>query len=101
MDGAITPFVLPYEVRLCNFHGAGEGGEESGSAISVAITEGLAVRSERSLSRITNIEVTNEETHTIRVRRPTGLGSAKPLAELSQGAFRLVVKVDDRALAIH
>ena len=99
VDRTIAPFVLPCEERLCNFDIAGKGGKEGGGAAGVTIAEGLAARVESSLVWIANVEVANEETDSVWVRRPVDSRSAKPLAKFLQRAVWLVMKVNDRAVA--
>ena len=83
MEGAITPNVFTSEKRLSNFHRAGQGDKEGGSAASIAIDESLATRVEPALRWTTNIiEVTNAENHTIRARGPWCCFSTKSSGEV-------------------
>ena len=75
--------------------------KEGRSTACVAISEGQVARVDSFLIPFTNVEVTHEETNPIRVRRKAGSRRPKPLAKFLQGAFELVVKVDDRTVAIH
>ena len=101
VDDPIAPVILPREVRLSDFHGATEGGEEGTSAASVAIAGGLAVRVLPSIVRIANVEVAHEEANPNRLRRPACSRYATPQAKFLQCAIGLVMKVNNRAVAAH
>ena len=78
VEGSITPFVLPREVRLGNFHRA--GGNAARRAAARLASPSLEVRLKGlncSLVQITNVEVAHEEANPVRVRWPASSRSAE------------------------
>ena len=90
MNRTIAPHVHPSEKRLSNFNSAGDGCDEGSITASVTITEGLGAGVEPALGWVADVEVTDEELHAIRVRRPSSGSITKSSAKFLEGAFGLV-----------
>ena len=97
MNGTISPQILATAVEPVDFNSAWEGGEEGGNTANVTITEGLGAGVRPALGWIEDVGVANEETLSFRVIEPYSGSSTKSPSKFMEGAFRLVVKVNDGA----
>ena len=85
INGTISPQILASEAGLGNLKSAWEGGEEGGGAASVTIIECLGAGVEPAFGWFADVEVTNEEPHSIKVRGPSTSSSTNSPSKFLKG----------------
>ena len=87
--------VPPRVIRLSNLENVWKQGMKYGSLSPVTVGEGLVLHVESPFFWFTIVEVTQDDAHSVGIRRPMRIDETQPCTKLSLGKLRFEVDVDN------